>query len=200
MQNCSGQYKCRQYFYNVASFLVRVAGVSVTHKFSQKFHFKGVWDAAGKVTKSKMGKLELRDVQMPTALECFKTLWSPLVSNFKMKKDWKKYEEELDKRILDKGKFTVTARHVGFATDSKDEYKKLGNEYGHIIFTDRSNVPTMKKLVGTQKLHEVQGESNRVDPLGNNGTLWHPSCRVPVLHIAERCMRPVFIGTPEDKK
>jgi hypothetical protein len=129
--------------------------VSVTHKFSQKFHFKGVWDATGKVIKSEMLKMELEDVRLPTALDCFKKLWAPLVSNFKMKKDWNKYEEELDIRILDKGTFAVTARHVGYTTENKDEFLQLGNEYRHVIFTDRTNVPTMKQIVGTQKLHEV---------------------------------------------
>jgi hypothetical protein len=58
--------------------------------------------------------------------------------------------------ILDKTPFTVTKRYVGFATDNKkDEYEKLGNEYHHIIFTDRSNAPTMKKIGGTKTLHEV---------------------------------------------
>jgi hypothetical protein len=72
-----------------------------------------------------------------------KKLLSPPVSNFKMKKDWNKYEEELDASILDKMPFfTVTARYVGFATDNKDEYEQLGNEYHHIIFTDRSNIGT----------------------------------------------------------
>jgi hypothetical protein len=139
----------------LSSFPARVAGISVTHKFSQKYHFKGVWDSTGKVIKEKMRKvikeqmckLELQDVLLPTTLECFKKLRWPLVSNFKMKKDWKKYEEELDKRILDKTPFTVTARNVGFATDDKDEYRNLGNKYHHIIFTDRLNIPTMKNIV-----------------------------------------------------
>ena len=99
--------------------------------------------------------MELQDMRLPTALDCFKKLRAPLVSNFKMKKDWTKYEEELDVRILDKGTFTVTARHVGYATENKEEYEKLGNEYRHVIFTDRTNVPSMKRIVGTQKLHEV---------------------------------------------
>jgi hypothetical protein len=69
--NCAGQYKCRQNFFKAVLFPARVAGISVTHKFSQKYHFKGVWDAAGKVIKAQMRKLELQDVRLPTALECF---------------------------------------------------------------------------------------------------------------------------------
>jgi hypothetical protein len=56
--NCSAQYKCNQNFIKVTRFASTIDGVTEVHHFAQKYHFKGVWDAAGKVVKK-----EIQDFQ-----------------------------------------------------------------------------------------------------------------------------------------
>jgi hypothetical protein len=51
--NCGGQYKCNQNVFKVATSSERT-GVELDHRFAQKYGFKGVWDAAGKVIKQMM--------------------------------------------------------------------------------------------------------------------------------------------------
>jgi hypothetical protein len=63
----------------VAKMSQRVTGVAVTHRFAQKYHFKGVWDAAGKVVKAYMRKVELssrqgKGTRFPNAWACFEKL------------------------------------------------------------------------------------------------------------------------------
>jgi hypothetical protein len=47
------QYKSNQIFFKVATSSERT-GVELDHRFTQKYDFKGVWDAAGKVIKQMM--------------------------------------------------------------------------------------------------------------------------------------------------
>jgi hypothetical protein len=69
--NCVGQYKCRQNFLKIATFSQRVNHVRVSHRYAQKYDFKGVWDAAGKVIKQYMRKLELtRECRIADSFDC----------------------------------------------------------------------------------------------------------------------------------
>lgn len=151
--NCAGQYKCSSNFLKIASFSERVGDVRISHRFAQKYHFKGVWDAAGKIVKDHMRDKELAGVRFSKAVECFKNLRHEL-------KTPKKVTD-----ILKRNTFTVTTRFFGFGTESKKEFNELRNEYAHIVFTNRKHVPKMKKVDGTQKLFSVKGtnESCNID-------------------------------------
>ena len=48
--NCPPQYKCSANFGKIANFSDRHPGVHLSHRFAEKYRFKGVWDAVGKVS------------------------------------------------------------------------------------------------------------------------------------------------------
>jgi hypothetical protein len=155
--NCACQYKCRQNFLQIATFVERFPGVRISHRFAQKYDFKGVWDAAGKVIKQYMRQQELtKKSRFANAFDCFLKTRDALKVP-KSAKDWVYYESKRDPRILDKRTFVVDRRFFGYATEDKTEFTRLGNEYRHIVYTDRDNVPTMAAVEGTQKLHSVMG-------------------------------------------
>ena len=43
--NCPTQYKCRFFFYQIATHSQRFTNSTLIHKFAQKYNFKGSWDA-----------------------------------------------------------------------------------------------------------------------------------------------------------
>jgi hypothetical protein len=57
--NCGGQYKCQQNFLKIATSPSGKRRIQVEHRFAQKYQFKGVWDAAGKVLKHWLVNFEL---------------------------------------------------------------------------------------------------------------------------------------------
>jgi hypothetical protein len=155
--NCAGQYKCRYNFLKIATFPERVEGVRVSHRFAQKYDFKGVWDAAGKVFKDFMRKLELKKKhRFATAFDCFEKSRN-ILKEVKSAKPWDVYEKDGDPQILEKRPFMVTRRFFGFGTEDKDEAVRLGNRFRHIVHTDRESIPSMAAIEGTQKLHSVGG-------------------------------------------
>jgi hypothetical protein len=98
--NCTGQYKCNQFFLQIATFPENVSGVLILHQFAQKYNFKGVWDAAGKVVKNYMRNSELTegsDNQFATTLDCSLMLWRCLQLKTRQ---WMELEKKLDARIL----------------------------------------------------------------------------------------------------
>jgi hypothetical protein len=132
----------------------------VEHRFAQKYQFKGVWDAAGKVLKHWMVNFELRSVRnrekkrLATAWDCYKEFATHL-RKLQSKNPWDAWEKEGDKHILNKTTFKVTLRKVGYVTEKKQEYERLANEYRNIVYSDRTYVPKMKVVKDTQKLHLV---------------------------------------------
>lgn len=162
--NCSGQYKCRQGFYKIATCGDRHEGVRISHRFAQKYCFKGVWDGAGKVVKAYIRNLEdSLQQRFPDALTCFLKCREPLALP-KNRKPWEEWEAKLDPRILDKSEFTVSRRYFGYATDDKGQYEQLGTKYPHVVFTDREHIPTIGQIKGTQSLHSVAGDSSPKQP------------------------------------
>jgi hypothetical protein len=159
--NCAGQYKCNQNFVKIATFPENVSGVLILHRFAQKYNFKGVWDAAGKVVKNYMRNSELtegRDNRFATALDCSLKLRRRL----RLKTPpWRELERNLDVRILQKTFFTVTGRKFGYATEDIVEWMLVSREHLHTVFTDRTNVPRMDPIDGTLKLHMVSGTWER---------------------------------------
>ena len=154
--NCACQYKCNQNFFQIACFAHEVDGIQITHRFAQKYMFKGVWDAAGKVIKATIRDLELEKVRFPNGFACYEKLRAHL-SKIKTKKPWNEFEKNGNPKLLLRTPFTVSRRLFGFGTENKDEFEQLKNQYRHIVFTDRVNIPKMKRIDGTQKLHEVVG-------------------------------------------
>jgi hypothetical protein len=157
--NCASQYKCRQNFWKIASFPSRVAGVEVWHRFGQKYDFKGVWDAAGKVIKQRIREYEIMmTMRFPTAWGCFEYL-PRVLGKFVPKIDWKQREIDKDPRLLQKGIFVNSARFFGYVSDIKEEFEKEKNAHRHVVYADRANVSLMKAVDGTQKLHSVSGSA-----------------------------------------
>jgi hypothetical protein len=176
--NCSAQYKCNQNFLKVARFASTVEGVTIVHRFAQKYHFKGVWDAAGKVVKKEMRDLELSrkgGARLPNALACFLVLRRRLGRGIKRRNDYDALEAARDAKVLEKGHFTVSSRIFGYVTEDREEFEKLSNEYYHIVYSDRVHVPQGTKVKQTLKLHQVSGS---LYPNQNDSNKWklHVSC------------------------
>ena len=57
--NCPDQYKCHQNIYHVVTAIIAARARNI-HKFSQKYKFKGSWDATGKLIKDAILKNELK--------------------------------------------------------------------------------------------------------------------------------------------
>jgi hypothetical protein len=172
--NCGPQNKCRQNFWNIASFSERVTGVAVTRRYAQKYHFKGVWDAAGKVVKWYMRKMELstrkgKETQFPNAWVCFQTLRHDLGKLFVPRLAWDELEHSKDPKILEKSTFTVTKQFFGYGTEDKSIYEKCAKEYLHVMHTERTKIPDIPKIKGTITFHEAAGEH---DPDTGNKNKW----------------------------
>jgi hypothetical protein len=154
--NCACQYKCRQNFIKVATFSDSIAGCRLMHRFAVKYAFKGVWDAGGKVVKQMVRNLELKGIRFPHAWALFSKL--RLLLNGKVSNvDWEALERACDDKIHDKGPFVVNERFVGLVVEDEDEANRLSNEFRHVIFSDRVNIPDSARIEGTQKLHSVAG-------------------------------------------
>ena len=163
--NCAPQYKCRQNFFQIATSCVQPRGTTVIHKFAQKYRFKGSWDAAGKLVKQAINRLEMRGDHCANAHNCYINLTKELTRDGNEAKTRKllEYEETNDKRVLENKMLRTKFTFVGLGIENKDEYDRMKNEgHKHVIFTDRENVADMKVIAGTQKLYQVQGERNPI--------------------------------------
>jgi hypothetical protein len=152
---------------------ISVEGVAILHRYAQKYDFKGVWDAAGKVVKGAVRTYELEQKhRFATALDCF----TKLPDLMKPLTPWKSYETVGSYKILTKGKFSVDQRRFGFVAESEEKARELQGQlkdnrdaaHSHIVFTDRGNIPTMQKVKDTLLLHSVMGcsESRSVEKRG----------------------------------
>jgi hypothetical protein len=134
--NCAGQYKCSANFLKIATFSKRI-----THRFAQKYHFKGVWDASGKVVKDYMRDQELSKNRFPNAWVCF----------VRTREKLKLPKKQAD--IFKRNTYTVSRRFFGYGTENKAEYDEKSNTHHHVIYTNREHVPRMNRVEGTLKLH-----------------------------------------------
>jgi len=169
--NCSNQYKCKENFSPIATIKDR-QNLKLRHRFAIKDNFKGVWDAAGKVAKHFLSRLEKQGTRSPTTIACFKNL-KEHGYEIDDREEWKQLEETRSTKLLKKKTFTVTQRIVGLAVEDQDEYKRLSQEYENIVFTNRdpTQVLTLKKPVpNTQKLHEVASCS---EPVSNESNVYY---------------------------
>lgn len=117
--NCSGQYKCRYVFYEIAVWAERHPGVKCTHTYAPVYEFKGVHDGVGKVIKGYMEDAEVRDVRLPSATLAFQDLLANYAKERSGGIDWKKVEEERGPKLLDKGRFAATETRFAYVTDDE---------------------------------------------------------------------------------
>lgn len=116
--NCAAQYKCRQNFVQVAMVPNNHEHIKTfSHSFAQKYQFKGPWDAAGKVVKAQLRKLELQDRRAANAYQCFLNSEETL-PNSKLP-DWDGWKEAKDEKVLKKTPWKVTKRFLA-------TYQKIG--------------------------------------------------------------------------
>ena len=159
--NCAGQYKCRQNFFYVSKLpYVHENIEEAEHCFAQVYGFKGPWDAAGKVVKSKIRNLEREQKnRVPDAFTVYK-----LISNYFDEKlpnglNWENLVKEGSEALRKKTEFTAVKRMACFVTDDEDEFDKLKLEgYDNIIFTNRSESGRYEDTTvydGTSKIHHV---------------------------------------------
>ena len=159
--NCSGQYKCRQNFFDLSKIPYSHPYIEeVEHCFAQVYGFKGPWDAAGKVVKAKIKSLESEQkCRAPDAFSVYKLMCSYFKEKLPNDRDWKQLASEGSELLKRKTEFTAVNRKACFVTDYINEYEDL-KEKGHedIIFTNRSEVEHSEDTTvyeGTSKVHHV---------------------------------------------
>jgi hypothetical protein len=86
----------------------------------------------------------------------------------------------------------VSNRFFGYATEDKDTFRKLSNQYHVILFTDRNNVPRMEQIADTQKLHTIAGHSDSKRPGEGIG---HHQFRLVVASMICACLACRGIST-----
>ena len=69
--NCDTQYKCRQNFLQIANASSQFGKTVLSHKFSQKYRFKGPWDATGKLVKNAIENNERKFERCANAMDCY---------------------------------------------------------------------------------------------------------------------------------
>ncbi len=100
-----------------------------------------------------------KEMRFHNAFACFEELRLSL-KTIKNQPPWGDYERDNDPRILNKTPFMVSRRFFGYANEDEDEFNEKCNQYHHIVFTDRKNIPRVDQIAGTQKLHYVAGFSD----------------------------------------
>ena len=68
--NCPTQYKYRKVFWHIAVGS-EDNGWRITHRFSQKYGFKGSWDATGKQIKTLILQNKKSSLRCANALDCY---------------------------------------------------------------------------------------------------------------------------------
>ena len=162
--NCPTQYKCRQNFSNVAHASNTIGDESIiVHKFAQKYRFKGSWDATGKIVKQQIANNEFKFDRCANAWDCYLKLKRDLTKSGEEKKalDFTRYEVEGDANILKNTTLTTIRTHIGFGTEDRQQYESLIHQnYEHIVFTNRVDIPNPNPVTNTLKIAQVGGASH----------------------------------------
>ena len=153
---------------------------TVVHKFAQKYRFKGSWDATGKLVKQAINHLEMKNERLPDAKTCYFKLREELGKDgtkLKMRR-LLEYERLNDKKMLKNTTLTSRRTFIGLGVENKDEYNKLKEDEKnlHIVFTNRTSVPDMKRVPGTQHFFQVQGQKEQLDNVNYNLDTFHLQC------------------------
>ena len=101
------------------------------------------------------------------------------------------YERTGDARMLLNSVYTTQKTHIGYGTESKIEYDTMtnNNEYKHVVFTDRENIPDMKAVTGTMLISEIHGNRDVAQPKIISARLpcACPPCRNNVMDAQVKC-------------
>ena len=101
------------------------------------------------------------------------------------------YECTGDAKILLNSVYTTQKTHIGYGTESTIEFDIMtnNNEYNHIVFTDRENIPDMKAIPGTMLISEIHGNSDISKPKIISARLpcACPPCRNNVMDAQAKC-------------
>ena len=97
--NCNGQFKCRQNFVRLLS--KSSSSTTWTHKFAQKYGFKGPWDGTSKLIKNAINKLENKRARVANAFDCYRLLTKELSRN-NPDPDWEHCVANCDQLIVKK--------------------------------------------------------------------------------------------------
>ena len=68
-----------------------------------------------------------------------------------------------DKNVLKNTTFTTNWTYIGYVTEKAEEYEQLTSQhehYQHIVFSDRNNIPDMRKANQTLKLGQVESRED----------------------------------------
>ena len=76
--NCAPQYKYCQNFLQLSKSFESHRNTTVIHKFAQKYRFEGSWDAAGKLVKQAIHRLEMKNERCANANNCYSKLTKEL--------------------------------------------------------------------------------------------------------------------------
>ena len=137
--NCGAQYKCQQNFFNLSKLPMKNDNVVIAeHLFAPIYGFKGPWDAAGKVAKYLVKKMEKQEAgRVPNAFKHYQVMLLYLQEIDTV--NWEQLELDGSDAFLNLTSFTATKRNSLYATDDKDEYERLKQEEGpkNIVFTNR---------------------------------------------------------------
>jgi len=120
--NCPTQYKCRQNFLKVATFATNHNSKSIlTHKFVQKYRFKGSWDATGKIVKQRILNNKLKYYRFANAWDCYVKLSKYLTKNGEeaRRKKFEQYERDGDEPVLKNTTLSTRRTFIGFGTENK---------------------------------------------------------------------------------
>eukprot|EP00957_Ditylum_brightwellii_P113876 8681686-Ditylum_brightwellii.AAC.1 len=77
MDNCAEQFEDRHTFLQVAT-SCGSRDTTVILKFVQKYKFKGSWDTAGNLIKQTIHRLEMKNVRVTNANDCYEKLGKEL--------------------------------------------------------------------------------------------------------------------------
>ena len=168
--NCASQHKCRQNFFKIASFGENHGqNKRIIHKFASKHGFKGPWDATGKVVKEAILRNEYKFERCSNATDCYFKLSNDMnkVTNPKQHSKWIQWETEGDEKVLKNAACETNRTFVGLGIEDELEHDNhISSGYQNIIHTNRTIVPDMKVIPGTQKLFHVEGFERKM----NDGT------------------------------
>ena len=118
--NCAPQYKCRQNFLQLSKSFESL-NTMVIHKFAQKYRFKGSWDAAGKLVKQAIHRLEMKNERCANANDCYFKLINELPKDGSeaSTKKLEKYEQLKDKCVLGNTTLRTRRTFVGLGTKKR---------------------------------------------------------------------------------
>lgn len=159
--NCTGQYKCRQNFYQLSKIPLGENCIKIAeHCFAQVYSFKGPWDAAGKVIKWFIRRLErMEKARVEDAFQCYEHSTKYFAENLPSGNDWKKLEEELSNKLKDKSVYEAVERIAGYATDDEEEYNRLVEAgHKHVVLTRRSEAEDTTVYDGSSDCHYFKGD------------------------------------------